>query len=196
MIGAAARALRAASGARPPALPCVLTQQQQGSGFHNSFRFASTKVSDSEKEEKEEERGVFHSLKRASAKSKQVVELNLSASDDFTCLNIMCSKLGEPCLCRASVVLGKFKNLEKLDISRNRLATVPESLHQLERLESLNIANNPLESFPEELMLKLKQQQMEITLVLDKDLWGRYERDWLKWGKKNNNISFRIVSDK
>ena len=217
MIGSAARAFRVRLAAFPlvlvpPSVSNFATFTTTSSPPPSSPKTAT--VSESlEEAKKEERRGVFYSLKRASAKSKEVVELNLSASDDLTCLNVMCSKLGEPCLCRASVVLGKFKNLEKLDISRNRLTALPESLDQLERLKSLNIANNPLEgNLPKEvgkLLLNREgegegegegEAKVELEMVLDPWLWEKHEDQWIKLKSKqeeeeNKHISFRIVSE-
>ena len=92
--------------------------------------------------------------------------LTLSAAEDLICNNLMCEKLGDPCVCKLSVALNRMKILERLDLSNNRLVTVPEAIctSQLPHLSYLNLANNSLSSVPAELfkMPSLKVRALQI----------------------------------
>ena len=134
--------------------------------------------------------GVFASLREASSKSREVVELNLANSDDMTCLNVMCAKLGDPCLCRVSVVLSKLKNLQKLDISGNGLTELPtEALVDLRSLRIINIAGNPLQTFPEALGSIPNLEEV----AMDAALRQRYAKEWIRMQHDNPGVRFSIV---
>ena len=75
-------------------------------------------------------------------------ELNLASSSDLTCTNIICEKVGDPCICRLSHALERLKNLVSLDLSGNRLTALPASIGLLKHLEILNASNNDLRELP------------------------------------------------
>lgn len=99
--------------------------------------------------------------------------LDLSASMDVVCDNLMCAKVGEMCLCKFSIALPKVSHVEELrlrgngmdrwpelwripglrvlDVSDNRLESVPREIALLAHLEELHISNNQLSALPEEL---------------------------------------------
>lgn len=97
--------------------------------------------------------------------------LDLSASVELVCDNMMCAKVGELCLCKFSIALAKIghvselrlngngmdrwpevwriRGLQRLDVSDNRLESVPAEILQLSMLEELRISDNQLASLPE-----------------------------------------------
>lgn len=116
----------------------------------------------------------FRSLKAAAREARAVEALDLAGSEELVCLNVMCAKLGEPCLCRTSVVLGRLRNLRRLDLSCNRLTALPEALAGLPRLAFLNVAGNPLEPFP----ALLREMGGLEEVVVDSALLRKYAAEW------------------
>lgn len=85
-------------------------------------------------------------------------ELWLDQSPDLRCINLMCSKVGEPCICRLHVVLDKLSNLEVLSLASNELTSLPTALWERSALQKLDLSNNQLTEIPAEI-LKLQQLQ-------------------------------------
>lgn len=75
-------------------------------------------------------------------------ELNLASSVELTCTNIICEKVGDPCICRLSHALERLKNLVSLNLSGNRLTALPTSIGSLNCLEILDASNNDLRELP------------------------------------------------
>lgn len=117
--------------------------------------------------------------------------LDLSASAELVCDNMMCAKVGELCLCKFSIALAKISHiselrlnsngmdrwpevwritgLQKLDVSNNRLESLPTELLQLSMLEELRISDNQLTSLPEGLakmprlrLLEARNNKLEV----------------------------------
>lgn len=80
--------------------------------------------------------------------SHALQELNLASSPDLICTNIICEKVGDPCICRLSHALERLKNLVSLDLSGNRLTALPASIGSLKHLETLNASRNDLKELP------------------------------------------------
>ena len=76
--------------------------------------------------------------------------LQLKGSQDLVCMNMMCEKLGDPCLCRVSVALQRLHKLAHLDLSENSLPALPDAVHpqHLPELRALNLSNNRITSLP------------------------------------------------
>lgn len=98
--------------------------------------------------------------------------LELRASEDLRCVNMMCEKVGEACVCRLSRVLEKngadlrslclagngleqlppsvfeLPHLQVLDLSGNALREIPESVVNLESLKVLDVTGNPIQGIP------------------------------------------------
>ncbi|KAL3137415.1 hypothetical protein ABBQ32_006936 [Trebouxia sp. C0010 RCD-2024] len=88
------------------------------------------------------------SLGQAVRHADSVDTLNLEQSPDLLCINLMCEKVGDPCICRLSRVLEKLPHLEGLNLSGNKLTSLPESIGQLQRLQYLDLSNNDLQMLP------------------------------------------------
>ena len=78
-------------------------------------------------------------------------ELDLAASPDLICTNIICEKVGDPCICRLSFALERLSNLTSLNLSSNRLIALPASIGSLKSLERLDISSNDLAELPSSL---------------------------------------------
>ena len=91
--------------------------------------------------------------------------LNLSASDDLLCKNLMCEHVGDPCICRLSAVLDKLPSLEHLDLSNNNLSALPEVLSRLPKLITLDLRGNHLQEVPLDFRQQLANVQVRITTI-------------------------------
>jgi Leucine-rich repeat (LRR) protein len=75
-------------------------------------------------------------------------ELDLASSSDLVCTNIICEKVGDPCICRLSHALERLTGLVSLRLSGNRLTALPASIGGLENLEHLDASNNDITELP------------------------------------------------
>jgi len=76
--------------------------------------------------------------------------LSLKESSDLTCMNMLCEKVGDACICRLSHVLECLPSLEWLCLAGNRLEGLPPSLWECKRLRHLDLSNNLLTTLPAE----------------------------------------------
>ncbi|CAI7931361.1 unnamed protein product, partial [Closterium sp. NIES-54] len=74
--------------------------------------------------------------------------LDLTASDDLQCTNLMCPKVTEPCICRLGVALSRLPRLTSLTLAHNGLEALPDSLSSLTTLRHLDLSHNRLSSAP------------------------------------------------
>ena len=88
------------------------------------------------------------SLGQAIRQSDRVNKLDLRRSPDLLCVNLLCEKVGDPCICRLSRVFEKLPNLTDLDLSDNQLVSLPDSIGTLKKLQRLNLNQNKLSSLP------------------------------------------------
>ena len=94
-----------------------------------------------------------------------VQALHLSKSPDLICMNLMCQKLGQPCVCRLNVALEKLAHLHTLDLSSNNLPAVPDMLRPKyqQHLRHLDLSNNNIQEVPPELV---DFHHLEVRVIL------------------------------
>ena len=88
------------------------------------------------------------SLGQASRQCDSVSTLDLQQSPDLLCVNLLCEKVGDPCICRLSRVLEKLSCLTHLNLSSNQLISLPDSIGQLTHLRRLDLSHNNLQTLP------------------------------------------------
>lgn len=74
--------------------------------------------------------------------------MRLSSSGDLVCNNLMCAKIGEPCVCRLLRVLQRAPQVRELALDGNNLDTLPDLREVLPRLETLDISRNRFRELP------------------------------------------------
>ena len=116
----------------PLVLPAILVNSAFRQTFTSGARAATT----------------ASSLAQAIRQSDSVNKLDLRRSPDLLCVNLLCEKVGDPCICRLSRVFEKLSNLTDLDLSDNQLVSLPDSIGNLKQLQRLNLSQNNLESLP------------------------------------------------
>ncbi|KAK9814942.1 hypothetical protein WJX73_002691 [Symbiochloris irregularis] len=99
------------------------------------------------------------SFSQASRKPTEIRVLMLARSDDLKCMNLLCSKVGEPCICRLHVVLSKLVNLEEISLAGNALTAVPAALWECAKLRKLDLSDNLLKELPADMS---QLQQLEV----------------------------------
>jgi Leucine-rich repeat (LRR) protein len=65
-------------------------------------------------------------------------------------------------------VLGQLSNLEWLDLSHNKITSIPEAVGQLSNLKWLDLSHNRINSIPEALALRQLSDQMRLDLSKNK----------------------------
>jgi hypothetical protein len=84
---------------------------------------------------------VAHSLTEAIQFGSALQELILKPnSNELTCVNMMCEKLGDPCICKLGRCLSRTPNLKRLEIAGHNLVALPESIGELSQLTHLDIS--------------------------------------------------------
>ena len=94
----------------------------------------------------------FTSMKSAAlalTSGRSVRVLDFSESEDLKCRNLMCERIGGPCVCRLARYVEQHAesleaSLEVLDISMNGIPAFPESILKLKGLRTLNLSGNCL----------------------------------------------------
>lgn len=92
---------------------------------------------------------VARSIADALVDPKTVKQLALLSAvgrprQDIRCSNLLCDKIGKPCICRLSSVLGRTTTLKSLLLAGNGLDDLPDSLWGLQELEVLDLQDNQL----------------------------------------------------
>ncbi|KAK3272417.1 hypothetical protein CYMTET_19292 [Cymbomonas tetramitiformis] len=96
-------------------------------------------------------RVIARSIGEATRLGRSVEVLELTSSADLVCANMMCEKLGEPCICRLHRVLERTPNVTTLLLAKNKLSQIPSSVWSLEKLEVLDLSDNYLTEMPHEM---------------------------------------------
>ena len=89
---------------------------------------------------------VARSLAELNRLGKSATRLELESSKDIVCRDIQCERVTKACSCKLSVAIEKSgQNLRAIDLSNNRLESIPESLFDTcSNLERLSLRNNQL----------------------------------------------------
>lgn len=87
---------------------------------------------------------VARSLRDVARDGPRVRELQLPASEDLVCRNLMCEHVGDACACRLALVLERVPQLQTMDLSQNQLRALPDSAFQLLQLTRLDVSRNAL----------------------------------------------------
>lgn len=87
---------------------------------------------------------IARSLKDAARLGISTTSLLLRRSEDLVCQNLMCSKLGDACVCRLAVHLLRLGRLKELDLAGNGLGVLPEPVFELPDLEHLNVSGESM----------------------------------------------------
>ena len=75
--------------------------------------------------------------------------LDLSRSEDLLCRNLVCERVGEPCICRLAVALERHAaTLAWLSLAGNGLTQLPAALTALPALRHLDLSANGLSALP------------------------------------------------
>eukprot|EP00884_Botryococcus_braunii_P009742 jgi/Botrbrau1/1876/Bobra.146_1s0062.2 len=89
---------------------------------------------------------VIRSLSEAVRLGKKAKVLSLRKSQDLLCCNLMCEKVGTPCICRLSRALDRVPHLKRLDLADNDLEDLPISLWDMRYLSVLDLSKNKLKT--------------------------------------------------
>jgi len=89
--------------------------------------------------------------------------LCLRRSPDLKCANLLCTKVGEPCICRLGVVLQKLVSVKALSLSENDLTEIPSSLWELHQLHFLDLSRNLLVDIPGDIGKLQNLQQLDVS---------------------------------
>ena len=123
-----------------------------------------------------------HSLSdvlKSGSKSHQLTELRLSNTEDMVCNNIMCEKLGDPCVCKLARVLlsSRLPNVSVLDVSANRLPLVPDNMWDMGKaVTTLVLSDNKLTEISE----RVKDLQGLQVLRVDRNMLSELPVDALR----------------
>jgi Leucine-rich repeat (LRR) protein len=90
--------------------------------------------------------------------------LDMRSSPDLKCVNMMCEKVGEACVCRLSRVLEKNgKELRLLCLADNKLTQLPAVVFELPHLQVLDLSGNALEEIPEAVVNLKSLKVLDVT---------------------------------
>ena len=118
---------------------------------------------------------IARSLAEAFSLKNDATSLLLRDSPDLRCINIMCEQVGRGCACRLALSMGRMTQLQVIDISRNSLPKLPDSLWGLERLRVLSLADNALTVLPIEVQLLKNLEVIDLSgNKLETLPWGSF----------------------
>ena len=97
-------------------------------------------------------------------RSPAMKALDLRGSADLLCVNMMCDKVGEACICRLSRVLEKNgTELLSLCLAGNKLTQLPYSVFELPHLESLDLSENSFNEVPADVVNLKSLKVLDMT---------------------------------
>ena len=103
-------------------------------------------------------------------RSPSMRALDLTGSSDLLCVNMVCEKVGEPCVCRLSRVLERNgRELRSLVLAGNKLTQLPASVFELQHLQVLDLSENELTEIPADVV---KLESLKILDVRNNPISG------------------------
>ena len=103
-------------------------------------------------------------------RSPSMRALDLTGSSDLLCVNMVCEKVGEPCVCRLSRVLERNgRELRSLVLAGNKLTQLPASVFELQHLQVLDLSENELTEIPADV---IKLESLKILDVRNNPISG------------------------
>ena len=114
---------------------------------------------------------ISNSLAEATRHGKKCETLKLSKSEDLICKNIMCEKLGEPCICRLARCLSFTPNVVDIDLSDNGLTNLPDTIYSLQKLQKIDLKGNSFsveekENIKEKLAELAEKEKLELHITI------------------------------
>eukprot|EP00873_Tetraselmis_striata_P045039 jgi/Tetstr1/465303/TSEL_010001.t1 len=88
------------------------------------------------------------SLAAAVRQPRSVGSLRLEASPELVCHNMLCEKVGDPCVCRLARALERLPSLTALSLAGNGLDQLPDALWGAAGLRHLDLSHNRLPRLP------------------------------------------------
>ena len=70
----------------------------------------------------------------------EALVLRGSEPTDLSCVNIMCEKVGEPCVCKLARCVSRLPNLIRLEIPDHKLGFLPEAIGELTSLQYIDVS--------------------------------------------------------
>ncbi|CAH0518638.1 unnamed protein product [Peronospora belbahrii] len=107
------------------------------------------------------------SLRDIARLGARVKTLQLHKSNDLVCRQIMCEHLSDACACRLALALERVPQLQCLDLSNNKLRTLPDAVYTLQHLKTLNVQQNRLTTLSTDVE---KLTELEMLNVCDNEL--------------------------
>ena len=93
---------------------------------------------------------MFNKATQAPPSLVKAQALDMSRSEDLLCRNLVCERVGEPCICRLAVVLERHAaTLAWLSLAGNGLTQLPAALTALPALRYLDVSANGLLALPD-----------------------------------------------
>jgi len=136
---------------------------------------------------------------------QDVRKLHFERSQDLICKNLMCEKVGAPCVCRVGRWMHQNKNqlrhcewlslrgnelqqlpgelwelrsLTHLDLSNNALSVLPHDVERLVNLEVLYVNTNQLQDLPIEIQNLSKLRYLNVA---DNNISDNVLHEWCSW---------------
>ena len=79
---------------------------------------------------------------------KEVQTIQMRASEDLICNNLMCENVGDACVCKLARYLENLPKVERIELGDNKLGKLPAALFEVTTLKHLDLSGNDLQALP------------------------------------------------